>query len=127
MSKFKPGLRVVVIDGDTHEIRKGVIKATCEEIETAIVVFDDGNVGKVGFDYLGIELETKAQEEKPTEPVENKILPDDNAEITITYGKFRDLCVAIAMKMASNPIDMFKFSAYGANLASRLFPAKEND
>ena len=91
MSKFKPGFRVVVIDGDTHEIRKGVIKATYEEVEIAIVKFDDGNVEKVGFDYLGIEPETKVQEEKPTEPVEK-------SEITITPDEFKKIASKVVME-----------------------------
>ena len=84
MSKFKPGLRVVVIDGDTHEVRKGVINASYENVEVAVVKFDDGNVKKVSFEYLGVEPETKAQEEKPTEPVEK-------AEITITPDEFKKI------------------------------------
>lgn len=91
MSKFRTGLRVVVIDGDTHEIRKGVINASYEDVEIAIVKFDDGNVEKVGFDYLGIEPETKVQEEKPTEPVEK-------SEITITPNEFKKIASKVVMK-----------------------------
>lgn len=91
MSKFKPGFRVVVIDGDTREIRKGVINATYEEVEIAIVKFDDGNVEKVGFDYLGIEPETKVQEEKPTEPVEK-------SEITITPDEFKKIATKVVVE-----------------------------
>ena len=81
MCKFKPGVRVIVIDED-HEIRRGVINAVYPDIKLAIVKFDDGNVEKVGFNYLGIESDNKAQEEKPTEPVEK-------SEITITPDEFK--------------------------------------
>lgn len=60
MSKFRTGLRVVVI-GENHEIRKGTVKSVCEEISVAIVNMDDGNVEKVHFSHMGIEPETKAQ------------------------------------------------------------------
>lgn len=91
MSKFKPGLRVVVIDGDTHEVRKGVINASYEGVEVAIVKFDDGNVEKVSFDYLGVEPETKVQEEKPTEPVEK-------SEITITPDEFKKIATDVVAR-----------------------------
>lgn len=91
MSKFKPGLRVVVIDGDTHEVRKGVINASYENVEVAVVKFDDGNVKKVSFEYLGVEPETKAQEEKPTEPVEK-------AEITITPDEFKKIASKVIIE-----------------------------
>lgn len=61
MSKFRTGLRVVVI-GENHEIRKGTVKSVCEEIGVAIVSTDDGNVEKVHFSRMDIEPETKAQE-----------------------------------------------------------------
>ena len=76
MSKFKPGVRVAVIDSDTHEIRKGVIDRIYEALEIAIVKFDDGNVEKVGFDYLGIESEEKSTED------------EEKIEIAITKTEF---------------------------------------
>lgn len=91
MSKFKVGTRVAVIDKDTHEIRKGVINASYEGVEVAIVTFDDGNVEKVGFDYLGIESETKVHEEKPTEPVEK-------SEITITPDEFKKIATDVVAR-----------------------------
>lgn len=91
MSKFTVGTRVGVIDADTNEIRKGVINAVYPDIEIAIVNFDDGNVEKVSFDYLGIEPDNKAQEEKPTEPVEK-------SEITITPGEFKKIASKVVMK-----------------------------
>lgn len=119
MSKFKPGFRVVVIDGDTHEIRKGVINATYEEVEIAIVKFDDGNVEKVGFDYLSIEPETKVQEEKPTEPVEK-------SEITITPGEFRKLCTRVIAEEVKNQKEIggllgLTFTIFSSELHRALF------
>ena len=87
MGKFKPGVRVVVID-ENHELRKGVIKDVYPGINTAIVTFDDGNVEKVRFNYLGIDQETK---EKPTEPAEK-------SEITITPDEFRNIAVDVITK-----------------------------
>lgn len=116
MSKFKPGFRVVVIDGDTHEIRKGVINATYEEVEIAIVKFDDGNVEKVGFDYLGIEPETKVQEEKPTEPVEK-------SEITITPEEFRKIAIKTVMNETADysPMVGIAFTCFVTKLHKALF------
>ena len=92
MSKFTVGTRVGVIDADTNEIRKGVINAVYPDIKLAIVKFDDGNVEKVGFNYLGIEPETKAQEEKPTAPVEK-------SEITITPDEFKKTGAKVMAEM----------------------------
>ena len=60
MSKFNKDMRVVVID-EHNQVRKGVIVNVHDILEIAIVKFDDGNVEKVSFDYLGIEPETKSQ------------------------------------------------------------------
>ena len=131
--KFEIGDRDLTIV--YNEVCKGSIKRLHLDLPRPVVIIelDDNRTLKAYVaDIIPEPKEVKeepekVQEEKPTEPVEKKILPDDNAEITITYGKFRDLCVAIAMKMGSNPIDTLKFSAYGAKVASLLFPAKEND
>lgn len=115
MSKFKPGFRVVVIDGDTHEIRKGVINATYEEVEIAIVKFDDGNVEKVSFDCLGIEPEPTVQEEKPTEPVEK-------SEITITPDEFRNVSMNVVEEMTKDqPMVGLAITLYLMKLHRALF------
>ena len=87
MSKFKVGTRVVVID-EKHELRKGTIDTVYLDMEIAIVKFDDGNTEKVHFSNLGIEPETKAQEEKATEPVEK-------SEITITPEEFQKISIDV--------------------------------
>lgn len=127
MSKFKPGVRVVVIDGDTHEIRKGEIKNSHEDLEIAIVNFDDGETEKVSFEYLGIEPETKAQEEKPTEPVEK-------AEITITPSEFKKIASKVIAKDVKNMgtdggLLAIGFTIFVAQLHKALFfdDAVEND
>ena len=126
MSKFKPGLRVVVIDGDTSELRHGVINASYEDVEIAIVKFDDGNVEKVSFDCLGIEPETKVQEEKPNEPVEK-------SEITITPEEFKKISAKVITKEVVKMPDGggmlgLAFSVFVAKLHRALFfDAVEND
>lgn len=104
MSKFKLGVRVVVIDGDTHEIRKGVIDNVYETLEVAIVKFDDGNVEKVGFDYLSIESEKKS-------------------EITITEEEFIDIVTDIATEFATKHgyTVGLKTTLLGAEIGKRLF------
>lgn len=82
MSKLKEGVRVVVIDRNTNEIKKGVIDKAYFEMEIAIVKFDDGNVEKVPYEHLHIEPENDVQE--TTEPVEK-------SEITITPEEFRNI------------------------------------
>ena len=126
MSKFKPGLRVVVIDGDTSELRHGVINASYEDVEIAIVKFDDGNVEKVSFDCLGIVPETKVQEEKPNEPVEK-------SEITITPEEFKKISAKVITKEVVKMPDGggmlgLAFSVFVAKLHRALFfDAVEND
>lgn len=65
MSKFREDMRVVVI-GEDNEIRKGTIKNVHDDIETAIVNMDDGNVEKVKFANMGIvKEENQSVEETP--------------------------------------------------------------
>lgn len=87
MSKFKTDMRVVVID-ENNEVRKGVINTVYEDIEIAIVKFDDGNVEKVHFSYLGIEPDTKVQENQAfkTESQEGaKIISKDRFIEAVQY------------------------------------------
>ena len=115
MSKFKPGVRVAVIDSDTHEIRKGVIDNVYETLEVAIVKFDDGNVEKVGFDYLSIESETKIQEEKPTES-------EEKSEITITPEEFMEIsCSVIAKETKDMPVVGFVCAGIMSKIHKALF------
>ena len=126
MSKFEKGVRVVVIDADTREIRKGVINASYEDLEIAIVKFDDGNVEKVAFNYLGIEPETKVQEEKPTEPVEK-------SEITITPDEFKKIASKVVMRNVEKMgegggLIGLSFTIFSAELHRALFfDAVDND
>ena len=115
MSKFKTGMRVVVID-ENNEVRKGVINTVYEDMEIAIVKFDDGNVEKVHFSYLGIEPETKAQEEKPTEPVEK-------SEITITPDEFKKIGTKVMTEIIKKggPVLGFACTIIIANLHKALF------
>lgn len=122
MCKFKPGVRVIVIDED-HEIRRGVINAVYPDIKLTIVKFDDGNVEKVGFNYLGIEPDNKVQEEKPTEPVEK-------SEITITPAEFKKIGTKVMTEITKKggPVLGFACTLIIANLHKALFfDAVDND
>ena len=92
MSDFKTGTRVNVINWCSNEIKKGVINTVFEDIEIAIVQFDDGNVEKVYFSSLSIDQATEAKaQEEPTEPVEK-------SGITITPDEFRKIAVDVITK-----------------------------
>lgn len=114
MSKFRPGVRVVVIDGDTHELRKGVINSIYQDIEIAIVKFDDGNTEKVEFDCLGVEPEP-TEPEKPTESVEK-------SEITITPDEFRNISMKVVAKLTEKtPLVGIALTVFSAELHRVLF------
>lgn len=89
MIKFKENMKVVVIE--YNKLRKGVIDKVYEDLNIAIVKFDDGDKGKVHFSKLGIEPDTKVQETKPIEPVEK-------SEITITPDEFRNISTRIIVE-----------------------------
>lgn len=119
MCNLKTGARVVVIDGYTNAIRKGVVSTVYENMEIAIVHFDDGDVEKVHFSHLGIEADTKAQEEEPTEPVEK-------SEITITPDEFRDITSKVIAQEAKKigeggVIVTLAFTAFAVELHKALF------
>ena len=119
MTNLKSGTRVAVIDGYTNAIKKGVISTVYENMEIAIVHFDDGDVGKVDFSHLGIEADTKAQEEKSTEPVEK-------SEITITPDEFRDITTKVIAREALKTGDggmivTLAFTAFAVELHKALF------
>lgn len=111
MKTFEPGTRVVVIDGDTNELRRGVIQVVYAVCKTAIVKFDDGNIEKVEFDCLGFEPEPA----EPTEPVEK-------SEITITSDEFKHMTVDVALKMTEDtPLVGLVLMAFSAELYKALF------
>lgn len=121
MCKFKTDMRVVVI-AENNEVRKGVICRLFESMEIAIVKFDDGNVEKVHFSYLGIEPETKVQEEKSTKPVEK-------SEITITPGEFKKIALKIIAEESRGSLLMgIVLGQVVANIHEALFvDAVDND
>ena len=116
MSKFKPGVRVVVIDGDTSLLRKGVVKDAHEDLGIAIVKFDDGNVEKVDFNCLGIDPEAEKQAEKQAGPIEK-------SEITITPEEFRKISVDLIVKESkdTNVLAGLAFTAFVVKLHRALF------
>ena len=123
MRNLQTGIIVATIDENTGEIRKGIVEAVYEAMKIAIVKFDDGNVEKVPFYRLGIELESKVQEEKPTEPVEK-------SEITITPDEFRDIsCKVIAKEVKKmgedGAIVTLAFAVFSVELHKALFFDKE--
>lgn len=61
MNKFKPGVRVVVIDPE-QDVKNGTIVSVYESAEVAIVRLDDGPLEKVHFSRLGVEPVTEAKE-----------------------------------------------------------------
>jgi hypothetical protein len=88
MSNFREDMRVVVI-GENNEIRKGTIKNVHDDIETAIVTMDDGNVEKVKFSNMGIDREKNQVVEEIPE-VKSDIQEDAKV---ITKDQFGDaLC-----------------------------------
>lgn len=89
MSKFTEGTRVVVID---NRIRKGVIDHLYDDLEIAIVKFEDGEVDKVRYRYITVDVEN--QEEETTEPLEK-------SEITITPDEFREIASKACAKVVS--------------------------
>ena len=117
MSKFNKDMRVVVIDEHNY-VRKGVIDKVFDSMDIAIVKFDDGNVEKVHFSYLGIEPETKAQEEpkKASEPIQK-------SEITITPDEFQKIAVDVMHDITekSGPVLGFASTLIIARLHKALF------
>lgn len=121
MSKFNVGMRVVVIENNV--VRKGVIRTLYESLEMAIVEYDDGNVEKVHFSYLGIESETNDQEEETTEPLEK-------SEITITPDEFKKIAVRACAEVSvkGGPATAILSGILVAHIHSALFfNGGEND
>ena len=116
MSKFEQGLRVVVIDKDTNQFKRGEILKTFEGVNVVIVKFDDGSIEKVPFDKLGFELGEVNQEEPTTEPVENP-------EITITLKEFKKKCVDIIVDNSEQlrPLVEYSLIWFTAELQKALF------
>ena len=116
MSKFEQGLRVVVIDKDTNQFKRGEILKIFEGVNVVIVKFDNGDVEKVPFDKLGFELEEVNQAEPITEPVEN-------SEITITLKEFKKKCVDIIVDNSEQlrPIVELSLIWFTAELQKALF------
>lgn len=115
MGKIKEGARVVVVE-ENNEIKRGVVRDVFDELATAIVDLDDGSVEKVSFYRMGIEPETKATEEKPTEPVEK-------SEVTITPADFMKICSdTIAFEMIkTDPLITLGLVPFCAKLHKALF------
>ena len=124
MSKLKEGVRVIVFDRDTNEIKKGVIDKAYSEMEIAIVKFDDGNVEKVPYEHLHIEPENDVQE--TTEPVEK-------SEITITPEEFRNISSHVIKEITDKLEDNrgvigLTMIVFAADLHNALFRSEvEND
>ncbi len=90
MSKFKVGVKVVTIE--SGKVRNGVIEKTFDNINIALVKFENGDIEKVHMSRLGIvEQEEKPVEEKPSKPVEK-------SEITITPDEFKKTASKVIAK-----------------------------
>lgn len=130
MSKFNENMRVVVID-EHNQVRKGVINTVYESMEVAIVKFDDGNVEKVHFSYLGIDPETKVQEKQAV-----KAESQEGAKV-ITRDKFFEALSFVTSPEGMlgdqadevNPINLMikgmTVMCVGMRISEKLFQDKE--
>ena len=119
MSKFNPGVKVLVI-GEDNEVRYGVIQNAYDDVGIAIVKFTDDTVEKVHYNRMGIEPETVSQE--INEPVEK-------TEITITEDYFKEVCVdVIAEKTVGNLSLAFSMVNIVVAISKKLFSTEgKND
>lgn len=116
--KINEGDRVgVLLNG---EIKKGVVKSVYNDLDYAVVKFEDG-VSKVMLHNIGLLPEEKDRD--PKEPVMR-------SEITITRGEFRDIAVKVISneaKKIGNGIVGVAFSIFTGELERALFIEGEND
>ncbi len=108
----------VVING---EIKKGVVMSVYNDLDYAIVKFEDG-VKKVMLHNIGLLPEEKDQDPEPKKPVEK-------AEITITPEEFQKIGVKVGTTLAEKhgPGIMLTCCAILAGLHMALFYEGEND
>lgn len=116
--KINEGDKVgVLING---EIKKGVVMSVYNDLDYAIVKFEDG-LKKIMLHNIGLLPEEKDQD--PKEPVEK-------SEITITREDFRKLTVKLVAKNAKDCNSVMvglAFSLFCADLDRALFVEGEND
>jgi len=118
--KINEGDRVGVVSNG--EIKKGVVMSVYNDLDYAIVKFEDG-VSKVMLHNIGLLPEEKDQDPKETkEPVEK-------SEITITPAEFEKIGVKVCSRLAEKfgPGFILKGSAILAGLHTALFIEGEND
>lgn len=130
--KFEIGDRVLtIIDSKMY---KGTIKRLHLDLPrpVAIIDLDDGTTGKFYItDIIPEPKESKEVKEEPEkvqeEPEKIPGVPDEKAEVTITYGQLRNLNIDTAMKMTKNTNDLLNFVGFGAVVCRRLFETLGND
>lgn len=112
--KINEGDKVgVLING---EIKKGVVVSVYNDLDYAIVKFEDG-VKKIMLHNIGLLPEEKDQD--PKEPV-------IKSEITIKREDFRKI-VAKASKETGSGILGLAFISFGVDLERALFAEGENE
>lgn len=107
MSKFSVGDRVIAIEDST--VRKGRVTAIFDDLWTAVVAFEDGDVEKKHVDDIAI-LEEKS---------EAKV---ELSEITITPEEFRRISAKIIAEESKDyPLVALSFSSIMAKVHKALF------
>ena len=81
MSKVKYGLNVNVI-GENNQILKGVVKTAYDEVNMALVEFEDGNIEKVPYKLIGIDALSTNDNQERVEPKEPEKIQDGAKVIT---------------------------------------------
>lgn len=119
---IKENATVKVINGP-YVGQTGKICRVYEVIGSAVVAFDNGDIGKVSLSEL---VEVTPQE--TTEPKEKRE-PVEKSEITITPGEFMKIAVETATKASKGDLIVgFTINLFAADLHRALFMADpEND
>ena len=115
MSKFKPGIRVVIEEDNSTEVKNGTVKSVFEELSTAIVEIDEGECEKIPFDKMSIPQRVEeTPDDTPRQPVEK-------TEVTITPEEFKRITTEIVVKesLEGGPI----ISICGALLCAKIHKA----
>lgn len=118
--KINEGDRVGVVSNG--EIKKGVVMSVYNDLDYAIVKFEDG-VGKVMLHNIGLLPEEKDQDPKETKK------PVEKSEITITPEEFQNIGIKVCTKLAEKlgPGYLLRCSVILASLHTALFIEGEND
>lgn len=122
---FKINDRVMMIE--RGKLYKGTIKSVYESLNTAVVMFDNGEYIKVSFNRLAHDTETKESETKESLDELSKRL--EETEVTITGKEFMKTVVETVKKMdMDDSIGELVLLLFGAKLHKAIFDkVPEND